>query len=189
MSCKECERIITDIYKTHSDDKGHWIKDPRLTSKENERVIVKKVVEEAQKKTINEVIEILHKQEFPRSKASGKLDFKSAKVYSRYLLGYNKRHQHLEFINDNKGNGKINLKANYHFRTAKPDSFDSLFKRYPAGTGKLKDTKEILDRNYFIWTHVNNDQIENAIKLIEKAGAFSIVLECLSMNSRSESDT
>ena len=32
----------------------------------------------------------------------------------------------------------------------------------------LKDTKEILDRNYFIWTHVNNDQIENAIKLIEK---------------------
>ena len=143
MTVKECEEKITNIYKTHTDDRGHWIKDPRLTSKENERVIVKKVVEEAQKKTINEVIEILHKQEFPRSKASGKLDFKSAKVYSRYLLGYNKRHQHLEFINDNKGNGKINLKANYHFRTAKPDSFDSLFKRYPAGTGKLKDTKEI----------------------------------------------
>ena len=58
-------------------------------------------------------------------------------------------HETRLFINDNKGNGKINLKANYHFRTAKPDSFDSLFKRYPAGTGKLKDTKEIFLHAFF----------------------------------------
>ena len=31
MSCKECEEIITKTYKTHTDDKGHWIKDPRKT--------------------------------------------------------------------------------------------------------------------------------------------------------------
>ena len=47
-------------------------------------------MEEAQKKTINEVIEILHKQEFPRSKASGKLDFKSAKAIQDIYLDITK---------------------------------------------------------------------------------------------------
>ena len=88
---------ISEYYNLsdHQNNKGHWIKDPKQTQINKEKRITKEIVSDAQELTINEVIEILHKQEFPRSKASGKLDFKSAKVYSRYLLGYNKRHQHL----------------------------------------------------------------------------------------------
>jgi len=142
MSVKECEEIITGIYRSHTDDKGHWIKDPRKTKADQDRVIIKKVVEEDAKLTINEVIERLHKAEFPRSKMPGRLDHKSTKVHSRYLVGYNKRYQHLLFVNDLKGNGEIKLVPNWHYRTAKPESWEDLFKRYPSGTGNLKDTKE-----------------------------------------------
>ena len=142
MSCKECEEIITKTYKTHTDDKGHWIKDPRKTKADQDRVIIKKQIEEDAKLTINEVIERIHEAEFPRAKMPGRLDHKSAKVHSRFLIGYNKRYQHLDFVNDLKGNGKIVFTANYDRRVAKPDSWKDLFGKYPPGTGNIKTFTE-----------------------------------------------
>jgi len=143
LTTKDFEDQIKDYFKTHTNDRGHWIKDPRSTIKDKTRVIEKKVVEDQQKLTINEVIERLISKNFPRSKSGGCLDHKSQKSFARYLVGYNKRYQHMKFVNDKNGNGKIELIPNFHLRTAKPDSLEALFKKYPSKIGMDKKAKEV----------------------------------------------
>jgi len=54
---KQCQDKIHDLVKTHCDDKGRWIKDPKQTVKDKETKIVKAIIVESQKLTINQVIE------------------------------------------------------------------------------------------------------------------------------------
>ena len=88
MSCKECERIITDIYKTHSDDKGHWIKDPKQTQINKVKRITKEIVSDAQELTINEVIERYLQDNLPRHARPGTLTAKTQHTFTRFLIKY-----------------------------------------------------------------------------------------------------
>ena len=36
---------------------------------------------------------------------------------------------------------KVHFKANFHKRTAKPEDWDDLFKKFPVGHGIIKDKK------------------------------------------------
>jgi len=61
---KQCQDKIHDIVRTHCDDKGRWIKDPKQTVRDKETRIEKAVIDDSLKLTINEVIVRLYKPRF-----------------------------------------------------------------------------------------------------------------------------
>ena len=137
---KECEEKVFEIAREHQNDKGIWIKNPQLTIRDKETKIVKAVIIESQKLTINQVIERYVAAGFPRKKGKTKRG-SSIKRDCLNLLGHNWRTKHLIF-DDVNGKGVVHFKANSHKRTAKPDSWSDLFSKFPPGHGILKD-------NYF----------------------------------------
>ena len=137
---KECEEKVFEIAREHQNDKGIWIKNPQLTIRDKETKIVKAVIIESQKLTINQVIERYVAAGFPRKKGKTKRG-SSIKRDCLNLLGHNWRTKHLIF-DDVNGKGVVHFKANSHKRTAKPDSWPDLFSKFPPGHGILKD-------NYF----------------------------------------
>ena len=137
---KQCEDRVYDLVKANCNDKGHWIRDPKQTIKDKETKIVKAIIIESQKLTINQVIERYVGAGFPRKKGGTKRG-SSIKRDCLNLLGHNWRTKHLIF-DDVKGKGVVFFKANYSKRTAKPESWTDLFSKFPPGHGILKD-------NYF----------------------------------------
>jgi integrase len=137
---KQCEDEIYKLAREHQNDKGIWIKNPQLTIKDKEIKIVKAIIVESQKLTINQVIERYVGAGFPRKKGGPKRG-SSIKRDCLNLLGHNWRTKHLIF-DDVKGKGVVYFKANYSKRTAKPESWTDLFSKFPPGHGILKD-------NYF----------------------------------------
>ena len=138
---KECEKYLYELAKSHQDNKGHWIKDPKQTIKDKETKISKAVIEESSKLTINEVIERLCKANFPKKKHEGRLTANSIRVCCLYLIGRNWRTRHLIYIDDRRGHGQVHFKANYSKRTAKPTDWDNLFSKFPPGHGLDKDKR------------------------------------------------
>ena len=69
---KQCEKKVYEIVKDHTNDKGIWIKDPKQTIKDKETKIVKAIIVESQKLTINQVIERYVGAGFPRKKGKTK---------------------------------------------------------------------------------------------------------------------
>ena len=57
------------------------------------------------------------------------------------LIGWNWRTRHLLYLDDRRGHGQVHFKANFHKRTAKPEDWDDLFKKFPVGHGIIKDKK------------------------------------------------
>ena len=137
---KQCQDKLHDLVKAHCNDKGHWVKDPKQTIRDQETKIVKAVIVESQKLTINQVIERYVAAGFPRKKGKTKRG-SSIKRDCLNLLGHNWRTKHLIF-DDINGKGVVHFKANPHKRTAKPESWSDLFSKFPPGHGILKD-------NYF----------------------------------------
>ena len=138
FSKKEVEAKLYEITETHLNDKGHWIKDPLITENNKTRVVTKEHVKELERKTINETIIEFYKSEFPRATRPGNLRARSMKDHSLYLIGHNWRAKHMSFV-DVKGSATLKLTPNWHKRTARPESIDELFKRYPPGTGLIKN--------------------------------------------------
>jgi len=135
---KQCEEKVYEIVKDHTNDKGIWIKDPKQTIKDKETKIVKAIIVESQKLTINQVIERYVGAGFPRKKGKTKRG-SSIKRDCLNLLGHNWRTKHLIF-DDINGRGIVHFKANSHKRTAKPESWSDLFAKFPPGHGILKDS-------------------------------------------------
>ena len=94
---KQCQDKLHDLVKTHCNDKGHWIRDPKQTVRDKETKIVKAVIVESQKLTINQVIERYVAAGFPRKKGKTKRG-SSIKRDCLNLLGHNWRTKHLIFI-------------------------------------------------------------------------------------------
>ena len=139
---KQCEDKVYEIAREHQDDKGIWIKNPLDTIRLKETRIERAVIDDSLKLTINEVIVRLCKANFPRAKREGRLTASSIQMKCKDLIGHNWRTRHLIFIDDNKGNGQIHFKANYSKRTTKPEDWDDLFKKFPAGHGINKDKRD-----------------------------------------------
>ena len=136
-----CEDKVYEIARAHQDHKGLWIKDPQTTIHNEQTKITKAVIEESQKLSINEVIIRLCKANFPKAKREGRLTADSIQKKVKDLIGWNWRTRHLLYLDDRRGHGQVHFKANFHKRTAKPDDWDDLFKKFPVGHGIIKDKK------------------------------------------------
>jgi len=139
---KQIKDEYSELAKDHQNAKGHWIKDPKLTQQQNEKRIRKEIVEDSLELTVNEVIEKYLKANLPRYSRPGTLTAITQKTFTRFLIGYNKRHSHLKFEDDKRGYGRIDFVANIHLRTVAPTSWEDLFNKFPSGTGIDKTQKE-----------------------------------------------
>ena len=135
---KQVEDKIIELTKTHLNEKGHWIKDPLITEQNKTRVITKDHLKEIERKTINEAIIDFYKSDFQRATRPGKLRARSMKDHTLYLIGHNWRAKHMSFV-DVKGSATLKLIPNWHKRTARPESIDELFKKFPPGIGLIKN--------------------------------------------------
>ncbi len=141
FTCRECENKVFDIARAHQDNKGIWIKNPLTTIQEQENKIEKAIIVDSHKLTLNEVIIRLCKANFPKAKREGRLTADSIQKKCKDLIGWNWRTRHLLYLDDRRGHGQVHFKANFHKRTAKPDDWDDLFKKFPSGHGINKDKK------------------------------------------------
>ena len=136
---------MLELIGKHKDlRRTHWLTDPKKTIKEKDQ----KVVEEDQRKEddikrkadlkkalvpVNSVIESLCIAGFPKAKIKDEfLSASSIRVHINFLIGSNKRTQHLSYTDDRDGNGKI------FFKPSGPQSFPELFQKYPPGVDVVK---------------------------------------------------
>ena len=133
---KKLNDKLYKIYKEHTDDKGLWIKSPKITEKEKIRTTTNAQIDRTEKKTIRETIEEFCKEGFPRGTRDGKLTARSISKVCRYLIGYNWRTKHLKFLDDDEGSGYVDFVSNWHRRTIRPLGWDGLFKKFPPGEKK-----------------------------------------------------
>jgi|TARA_R110002111_G_scaffold227816_5_gene289381 integrase len=138
---RECRLDYMNVLAQCSNKIGHWVKDPKTTLHDEQNKISKAAIEESQKLTINQVIERICKEGFPKAKKIGKLSANSIKLFTKFMLGYNWRTRHLIYTENSKGHGQVSFKANTHKRTAKPDDWSDLFNKFPTGHGIIKDKK------------------------------------------------
>ena len=68
---KEVSNKLFDIVEEHTNDKGLWLKDPKITKKDEETKITKSQFKNSQRKTVRETIELLCKAGFPRQIMGG----------------------------------------------------------------------------------------------------------------------
>ena len=85
---KEASVKLFDIYEKHTNDKGLWLEDPKLTKIDEETKITKSQFKNSQKKTVRETIELLCMAGFPRQKMGGNLTAKTIASVVRVLIGY-----------------------------------------------------------------------------------------------------
>ena len=97
--------------KTHTDDNGMWIKSPKITIKDRRERIKKAELQKRQMLTIRQCIEKLCEANLPKAKTDGTLTAKSSVKMNLYLIGYNKRTQHLAHEDDAFGGGRITFKS------------------------------------------------------------------------------
>ena len=129
---KEVEEYLKPIVKACTNEHGYWETDPKKHLKELKKKEEREREAKRKIKTINNIIEMVCEENFPKTKVQGTLSQNQIRVNCLYLLGYNERTKHLIFTEDNEGNGLI------RFTSEGPQSFTELFKQYPPGTGIIK---------------------------------------------------
>ena len=85
---RECSDMLFDIFEKHTNKKGIWITDPKLTKIDEETKITKSQFKDSQRKTVRETIELLCIAGFPRQKMGGTLTAKTIANVVRVLIGY-----------------------------------------------------------------------------------------------------
>jgi len=143
IRCKDVERICLDLADTHQDHRGLWIKNPLKTRSDEKRIVEKPDTATPTGKTINEVIESYcgsdSERGFSKDYKEGYRTSKSAKNWFRYMAGYNKRQSMVTWYDDEDGGGVVKFLPNLHYRTIAPKDWIDLFRKFPPGTGVLKD--------------------------------------------------
>jgi len=123
---KQAQDDLIEISKKHTDEDLKWVRDPNITKKEKRTKATLDQIEESQKKTLGEVIEVVCIKDFPKIDSEGTLTAKSITDRARYSIGYNWRVKHLVYHNDEDGNGRVSFKANTRTRTNAPDDWRDL---------------------------------------------------------------
>ena len=137
---KQCQERMFKIIKEHCDEYGHWIKDPNLTvayTQVNQSI------------TIRDLIKEYCKAGFEKMRTAEKMTANSIRDKARYLIGYNIRVKHLEYDNEENGDGVVIFKPCKTLRLKSggtksinrpaPKDWDELFKWYPPGRSILTD--------------------------------------------------
>ena len=122
---KELEEYLKPIVKACTDKDGHWIINPNTWKKQLDL-------------SINQIIQMVCKENFPKTKIVGTLSSIQIRTNVAFLLGYNERTKCLMFVEDKNGNGLIK------FKEGGPQNFDELFKMYPPGKGLIKYDPQFL---------------------------------------------
>jgi|ETNmetMinimDraft_33_1059910.scaffolds.fasta_scaffold05629_1 integrase len=143
---KEVNKKLFDIVEEHTNDKGLWIKDPKITKKDDETKITKSQFKNSQRKTVRETIELLCKAGFPRQEMGGSLTSRTIANVVRPLIGYNWRTAHLRYRDKNDGTGYVEFRINKVYSkknklTQVVKDWDGLFNKFPPGDPKyfIKD--------------------------------------------------
>ena len=121
---QQCEERLFKIVEEHTNNKGLWFKDPQQT------IVYNKVKVSL---TIRELIEVYCKKGFPKMGSLAKFGAHSIRAKARILIGYNWRVKHLEYDNDDLGDGFIRFRPYLKERKSAPKDWTELFKRYPSG--------------------------------------------------------
>ena len=87
FSCPHVNTKQYEIHKEHTNDKGLYIKNPKLTEKIKETKITEKQIETYKSLTIRDVIELICKDGFPKMLEEQKLSKRALCDYFRYLCG------------------------------------------------------------------------------------------------------
>ena len=104
FTCGDLDKHLTKLNEIHRSSDGSFKTNP------NVEVITKKELKKSQLKTLRQVIELICEDNFPRKNIKGKLSASSQKDFTRFLIGYNKRREHITFQDDKKGWGQIIFK-------------------------------------------------------------------------------
>ena len=133
--CDEVLSKLSDIYKKYK-EKGKWKSNPK------EEILTKSELMDSQKLTIRQVIEKLCEYNFPRKDVEGRLASTTARQHSLFLLGHNKRINHLDFLDDINGMCAIQFRKDRLNREGKlvwdsrgVKSWEELWAQYPSGRG------------------------------------------------------
>ena len=126
--CEEVLSKLSDIYKKYKEH-GKWKSNPK------EELLTNSELVDSQKLTIRKVIEKLCEYNFPRKDIEGKLASITAHQFSLFLIGHNKRRDHLDFKDDEEGMCTITFKNGVK-------SWEELWNKYPSGRGN-KSNKEV----------------------------------------------
>ncbi len=124
FTCNHLAIYLVKLNEKHKDTNGNFKTNPNVD------VITQRQLKQSQLKTTRECIELVCKDNFPRKNIIGKLSALSQKDHTRFLIGYNKRRDHITFIDDDKGWGQIVFKDKSPIK-----DWDTLFKTYPKGVG------------------------------------------------------
>ena len=138
---RQVQETLFDLVKNCTNDKGLWIKDPRSSLNNKFAEEKEQNISAEEMLSVNQVIERLCKANFPKARDDRRLSAINIQTHIKYLIGYNWRSHHLITAENNQGSGVVSFKANIHKRTAKPDDWDDLFKKFPVGHGIIKDKK------------------------------------------------
>ena len=131
---KEVSNKLFDIVEKHTNDKGLWLKDPKITKKDEETKITKSQFKNSQRKTVRETIELFCKAGFPRQEMGGNLTSRTIASVVRALIGYNWRTAHLRYRDRNDGTGYVEFRINKVYSkknklTQVVKDWDGLFKK------------------------------------------------------------
>ena len=156
IRCKDVEKICLDLTDTHQDQRGLWIKNPNKTRIDEKRIVEKPDTSTPTGKTINEVIEAYcgsdGERGFSKDYKEGHRTSKSIKNWFRYMAGYNKRQSMVTWYDDEDGGGVVKFLPNLHYRTIAPKDWADLFRKFPPGTGILKDREYYNRRSKISYT-------------------------------------
>jgi hypothetical protein len=149
---KEVSKKLFKIVEEHTNDKGLWILDPKITKKDEETKITKSQFKNSQKKTVRETIELLCKAGFPRQEMGGTLTSRTIANVVRTLIGYNWRTAHLRYRDKNDGTGYVEFRINKVYskknkRTQVVEDWDGLFQKFPPGDPKYFIKNKAKTRN------------------------------------------
>lgn len=179
FTCAHVNTKQYELYEEHTNDKGLYIKNPKLTEKIKETKITERQIETYKSLTIRDVIELICKDGFPKMLEEQKLSKRALCDYFRYLCGYNWRARHIYFYENDEGSGAMEFRKNPKFsrfntKTRAVTSWDQLFKKFPSGKSQL--TKELhfnptgstsLYDHEFSKTLINNMTMEEGPIMIE----------------------
>ena len=149
---KQVSNKLFDIVEEHTNDKGLWLKDPKITKKDEETKITKSQFSNSQRKTVRETIELLCKAGFPRQEMGGNLTARTIANVVRTLIGYNWRTAHLRYRDRNDGTGYVEFRINKTYSkknklTQVVKDWDGLFNKFPPGDPKYFIKEKAKTRN------------------------------------------
>ena len=149
---KQVSDRLFDIVEEHTNDKGLWLKDPKITQKDEETKITKSQFKNSQLKTVRETIELLCKAGFPRQIMGGSLTSRTIASVVRVLIGYSWRTAHLRYRDRNDGTGYVEFRINKTYSkknklTQVVKDWDGLFKKFPPGDPKYFIKEKTKTRN------------------------------------------